>query len=224
MNYANISIDHSDLYLDAIYHLQQQQSPVDTATLAERLRITLPSVSQMIHKLMGQGLVHYEPRRGVTLTAAGERRALLLVRRHRLWEVFLADYLHLDWQQVYEEACRLEHVTTPLVAARLEEFLGHPDTCPHGNPVPNAAGEIAELDTVPLVEVEAGETRRVRTILERDADILNYLTTIGVKPESNITVLERAPFEGPITIQVGEQVKPLSYTLAQHILVEHGAE
>ena len=130
-------------YLETICKLEQAASPVATSALARQLGISPASVSEMAMKLAEQGLVTREPYKGVALTAKGKHQALILIRRHRLWERFLTDVRGLPWDQVHEEACRLEHVTSRQVEERLAQLLGEPETCPHGYPILTAEGERA---------------------------------------------------------------------------------
>ena len=208
-----------DEYLKTIYRLEQDISPVTTSALAERLGISSASVSEMAGKLAELGLVVREPYKGVALTAKGRHQALILIRRHRLWERFLTDVLGLSWDQVHEEACRLEHVTSPLVEERLAQLLGEPEACPHGHPMPTANGKLAVEAGCPLAELTAGQTARVLRVPERDPDLLQYLATLGLEPEATVQVEAVAPFQGPLTVQVGEAQHVLGRELALQIVV-----
>ena len=206
-------------YLEIIYKLEQEVSPVTTSALAERLGISAASVSEMTTKLAEQGLVTREPYRGVILTTKGKSQALTLIRRHRLWERFLTDMLDLPWDQVHEEACRLEHVTSPLVEERLAQFLGDPETCPHGYPMPTAEGEMAVKEGCPLAELAAGQRARVLRVPEGDVALLRYLATLGLEPQATVQVEAVAPFQGPLTVQVGVARHVLGRELASQIVV-----
>jgi len=193
-------------YLETIYKLEQEVSPVATSALAERLDLSPASVSEMMRKLAQQELVLYEPYRGVSLTEDGKRTALRLIRRHRLWERFLTDLLGLDWDVVHEEACRLEHAASDLVTERLAEVLERSETCPHGHPIPTTQGEVAVEATKPLAELEPGEKGLVQYIVEEGGDLLRYLKDLGLVPEATVHLEAKAPFEGPLSVRVeGEQ-------------------
>jgi len=206
-------------YLETIYKLEQDVSPVTTSAVAKQLGISPASVSEMAGKLAEQGLVTREPYKGVALTAKGKSQALTLIRRHRLWERFLTDVLGLSWDQVHEEACRLEHITSPLVEERLAQFLGEPETCPHGHPMPTADGEMAIEAGHPLAKLTAGQRARVLRVPEDDVDLLRYLATLGLKPQATVQVEAVAPFQGPLTLQVGEAQHVLGRELASRIVV-----
>jgi DtxR family Mn-dependent transcriptional regulator len=207
-------------YLETIYKLEQEVSPVTTSAVAEQLGISPASVSEMASKLAEQGLVTRELYKGMALTAKGKHQALILIRRHRLWERFLTDVLGLSWDQVHEEACRLEHVTSPLVEERLSQFLDEPETCPHGHPMPTVNGELAVEAGLPLAELTAGQSARVLRVPEKDCALLQYLATLGLEPETTVQVEAVAPFQGPLTVQVGAERHILGRELASKIVVQ----
>ena len=177
------------------------------------------SANEKVRELVERELVLYEPYKGVSLTPAGQAQALAVIRRHRLWERFLTDVLGLSWDQVHEEACRLEHVTSPLVEERLAQLLGQPETCPHGHPIPTAAGEIVVEAGRPLAELRPGQRARVLRVPEEDVALLRYLATLGLKPQATVLVETVAPFQGPLTVQVGEARHVLGRELAAQIVV-----
>ena len=174
----------------------------------------------MVRKLVTRELVLYEPYKGVWLTPSGQTQALVVIRRHRLWERFLTDVLGLSWDQVHEEACRLEHVTSPLVEERLAQLLGEPETCPHGHPMPTAEGEMVVEAGCPLAELTAGQRARVLRVPEGDDALLRYLATLGLKPQTAVRVEAVSPFQGPLTVQVGETRHVLGRELASQIVVQ----
>ncbi|MGA9351236.1 MAG: metal-dependent transcriptional regulator [Anaerolineae bacterium] len=206
-------------YLEAIYKLREEGQPVALSTLAECLKISPVSANEMVRKLVEQKLVLYEPYKGVSLTPAGQAQALAVIRRHRLWERFLTDVLGLSWDQVHEEACRLEHATSPLVEERLAQLLGEPGTCPHGHPMPTAEGEMAVEAGCPLAELTAGQKARILRVPEGDVTLLQYLATLGLEPQATVQVEAVAPFQGPLTVQVGEARHVLGRELASQIVV-----
>jgi DtxR family Mn-dependent transcriptional regulator len=206
-------------YLEAIYKLGGEREPLAISSLAERLSVSSPSVSEMVRKLAEQGLAAYEPYKGVTLTAEGQAQALAVIRRHRLWERFLTDTLGLPWDQVHEEACRLEHVTSPLVEERLAEFLEAPQTCPHGHPMPTALGEVTVEAARPLSALEPGQRGVVLWVPEEKVEMLQYLTALGLKPQATVQIEAVAPFQGPLTVRIGEAWHPLGWEVASQIMV-----
>ena len=211
--------ESAEEYLEAIYKLGEEGQPVAVSALARHLKISSVSANEMVRKLVERELVLYEPYKGVSLTPAGQAQALAVIRRHRLWERFLTDVLGLSWDQVHEEACRLEHVTSPLVEERLAQLLGQPETCPHGHPIPTAAGEIVVEAGRPLAELRPGQRARVLRVPEEDVALLRYLATLGLKPQATVLVETVAPFQGPLTVQVGEARHVLGRELAAQIVV-----
>ena len=211
--------ESAEEYLEAICKLGEEGQPVAVSALAKYLKISSVSANEMVRKLVEQKLVLYEPYKGVSLTLAGQAQALAVIRRHRLWERFLTDVLGLSWDQVHEEAWRLEHVTSPLVEERLAQLLGQPETCPHGPPVPTAEGEMTVEAGCPLAELTAGQRARVLRVPEGDDALLRYLATLGLKPQATVQVEAMAPFQGPLTVQVGEAQHVLGRELASQIVV-----
>jgi len=211
--------ESAEEYLEAIYKLGEEGQPVALSALAECLKISSVSANEMVRKLVEQKLVLYEPYKGVSLTPAGQAQALAVIRRHRLWERFLTDVLGLPWDQVHKEACRLEHVTSPLVEERLAQLLGEPETCPHGHPMPTAEGEMTVEAGCSLAELTAGQKARVLRVPEGDDALLRYLATLGLKPQATVQIEAVAPFQGPLTVRVGEARHVLGRELASQIVV-----
>jgi DtxR family Mn-dependent transcriptional regulator len=194
---------------------------VSTTELAARLDVTPASVTGMVRRLHRQGLVEHVPYQGVTLTAAGRQEALRLVRIHRLWELFLAKVLGFSWDEVHAEAHGLEHATSERLADQLAEFLGQPSTDPHGQQIPSGEGILPLRDSFPLSQVQGGEHVTLVEVPDEDPELLRYLGDLELYPGTDLQVVARAPFDGPLTIRVagGEQV--LGKELATHLLVTY---
>lgn len=206
-------------YLKAVFHLQRDSDRVTTSALAEMLGVTHPSATKMIKALAGAGWIDHIPYGGVRLTDAGERAALRVIRKHRLIEVFLVDVLGYGWDEVHDEAERLEHAVSDALADRLDVFLGYPAHDPHGDPIPNSRGELVRRDAVSLAELEAGRPARVTRVLDQDTAVLRYLAEVGVRPDAAVTVIEAMPFEGPLRLRVGDADAVLGRPLARRVLV-----
>ena len=173
----------------------------------------------MLKKLARLGLVDHEPYRGVTLTRAGERVAVEVVRHHRLIESFLVEALGVPWDEVHDEAERWEHVLSEQLEQRMDEALGFPTTDPHGAPIPAHDGDVAERATVLLAELDAGQRAVVAEVSDEDPDLLRYLGGFGLYPGTDVEVLEAAPFDGPVTFRTGGTSHAVGREAARHVRV-----
>ncbi len=207
-------------YLEAIYKMSLE-GPVIAARLAERMKVSPPTVADMLRRLTENGLVQMSRRHGVRLTRQGQHAAETLVRRHRLWERFLTDVLGLDWDEVHEEACKLEHAMSPQVEEKLADILGHPDTCPHGFPIPGTKdARKREREAVPLSSLCVGDEGIIERVAEEEPKLLQYLATLGLFPDARIRVKEIAPFKGPMLVRVAGSQYALGQEVASKIMVK----
>jgi len=206
-------------YLRAIYELQSTEGQVGTSLLAERLGVTPASVTGMIKKLAEMKLVVYEPYQGVKLTKAGQKIALEVLRHHRLVEQFLAEALGVPWDRVHEEAHKIEHVLSEDLEERMDAMLGHPTTDPHGSPIPRPDGTIDESASTRLADLQVGQSAVVAEVSDHDAALLRHLGELGLYPRSAVAVMAVAPFDGLMTVQIGDKQHALSRAVATEILV-----
>ncbi len=209
-------------YLKAIYRLSPDGRPAATSEIAHLLELSPPSVSGMVKRLSELGLIEHLPYKGVQLTAEGRRAALRMVRRHRLIEAYLVEFLGYSWDTVHQEAERLEHAVSETLIDRMAGALGHPSVDPHGDPIPTADGSIQELATRPLASLEVGDTVEIVRVVEGDSERLRYLATLGLRPGAVVTVLDRQPFGGPVTIETHGEVQVVGQALAQVVLCGTG--
>jgi DtxR family Mn-dependent transcriptional regulator len=207
-------------YLKVIYSLSSAGHPASTSDIAHHLDLSPPSVSGMVKRLSEQGLLEHLPYRGVILTDAGRRLALRVVRRHRLIEAYLVQFLGYTWDAVHAEAERLEHAVTDSLVERMAAALGNPSVDPHGDPIPTADGAIAEPSWTPLAEVAVGETVTLRRVSLSDAERLRYLAACGLVPGAEVTLRERQPFDGPLTLEVGGAERVLGWDLGHALFCE----
>ena len=207
-------------YLKTIYKLQEDNGVVSTSALAEAMEVAAASVTGMVKKLAGLKLVRHNPYQGVTLTKAGEKMALEVIRHHRLLELYLAEALGYSWDKVHEEAERLEHVISEEFEDKIFEALGRPTRDPHGDPIPAKDGTVVAAEHDRLSDLEPGATGVIRQVSDSDAEMLRYLGTRGLVPNAPVEVLEKAPFNGPVTVKTRETSHVLGRDLAQHIRVE----
>jgi len=206
-------------YLKTIYKLGRSGERVTTSAIAERMEVSPASVTNMIKKLADMNLLTHEPYRGVTLTGAGTKIALETIRHHRLLELYLADALGIPWDKVHDEAEKLEHVLSEELEAAIADALGDPLIDPHGAPIPTLEGEFDEPQHTPLSDVEAGQTVVIRQVSDADAAKLRYLATLGLFPDTAIEIVDVAPFEGPLTLRVGDEEHIVGRELARDVYV-----
>jgi DtxR family transcriptional regulator, Mn-dependent transcriptional regulator len=208
-------------YAKAIYVLETRAGePVSTTALAERLGVTPGSVSAMVRKLDELHLVSHTPYRGVRLTEAGRRRALEVIRHHRLLELFLAEVLEMPWDRVHQEAEVLEHVLSTELEEIIDAKLGNPTRDPHGDPIPSAEFVIEERETRSLADLQPGDAGVFVRVSDSDSAMLRYLGERGVTPGARFEVEERQPFGGPLFVRFGAEVHPLGGDLAHAMRVE----
>jgi DtxR family Mn-dependent transcriptional regulator len=189
-------------YLKAVYALETRlQGPVSTNSLAARLGVTPGSVSGMLRRLDELGLLEHERYRGVRLTSEGRRIALRTLRNHRLLELLLVEMLDVPWDLVHEEAELLEHVLSDELAERIAAKLGNPEFDPHGDPIPSRELDVPELESRSLEDVEIGETVAFVRVSDADPAMLRYLAERGIVPGVTLTVADRQPFGGPLTVR-----------------------
>jgi DtxR family Mn-dependent transcriptional regulator len=207
-------------YLKTIYRLQTQDGVVFTSALAEAMKVTAASATGMVKKLANLKLVRHNPYQGVVLSKIGEKAALEIIRHHRLLELYLAETLGYAWDQVHDEAEQLEHVISEELEERIFEALGRPIRDPHGEPIPARDGTMRVPRHDRLSDLQPGTAGIIRQVSEPNAEMLRYLGSRGLVPDAPVKVLERAPFNGPITVELGETSHVLGRDLASHILVQ----
>ena len=198
-------------YLKAIYSLSERSGSFDTSTseIAEKLKTKPPTVSDMFRKLTEKKLISYEKYKRVQLTKSGKQVAILIIRKHRLWEVFLHDKLHFAWDEVHEVAEQLEHIQSEELILRLEKFLGFPKYDPHGDPIPSANGELSPIQRTTLSEVEVGNHYKVVGVKDSSNVFLQYLQQINVGIGTKIRVIEKIAFDGSLMISL-KNAQPLT--------------
>ena len=206
-------------YLKFIYKLQQTGEKVTTSAIAERLNVSAASVTSMVKRLAEMNLLTHAPYHGVAVTPAGTRIALEVIRHHRLLELYLTQALGFSWDTVDAEAERLEHVISEEFEAKINEALGNPTVDPHGASIPTKDGEVDQTRYLTLSGVDSGQRVVIRQVSDRDPDMLRYMTSIGLHLGMTVSVVDKAPFKGPVTLQAGEWLHALGLELADHIYV-----
>lgn len=206
-------------YIKAIYHLQGEGT-VNTNQLAGELKTRPASVTDMMKKLRAKKLVHYEAYKGFKLTAEGKKLALLIIRRHRLWEFFLAEKLRFSWDEVHEVAEDLEHVSSKKLIDKLDEYLGFPRFDPHGDPIPDANGKIESSKQVCLVDLPINKPGLVCYVSDQSTEMLELLGHKNIGMGTRIEVKRKFQFDQSMEIRVKQQIETISETLAKNIYVK----
>jgi len=216
---VTISKERED-YLKTIYHLQHEENPVRTTTIARALGIEPASVTGVIKRLSELDLLNYEPYKGVSLTEDGRRVALEVIRHHRLIELYLIEKLGYGWDEVHDEAERLEHAVSPLFIERISDALGNPQIDPHGSPIPTEDGQIGPRTGISLIELTVGQGGHLARVEDDDPDLLRYLGGLGMVPGAEVVVLDVAPFGGPIRVNVNGTEQALGPEAAANVYIE----
>lgn len=207
-------------YLKEIYILELDYSNVTTSMLADRLGYSPATVTGQLKKLANQNWVVYKPYQGVTLTESGRLIALEVIRHHRLIETYLVQALKVPWEKVHEEADKLEHVLSDYLEMRIDETLGHPETDPHGSPIPSPDGQIMNSVRLRLADLFEGDYAEIIEINDHDPELLTYLDQFHLYPLVRIRIIAIEPVDGLITILVNGQTHILGQTSARQIMVK----
>src|SRR5687768_10874568 len=207
-------------YLKTIYSLSAGREAANTSAIADRLGIAAGSVTGMLKRLAEQGLVEHVPYYGARLTASGEREAVRLIRRHRVLELFMVQVLGYTWDRVHDEAESLEHAATDELIDRMASVLGEPASDPHGAPIPAGEGRFVESHYPTLGEMAVGSRGVLRRVQDEDPEALRYLAELELVPGTELQLLERAPFNGPLKVQVGGRERFVGLELARSLEVE----
>jgi len=207
-------------YLKAIYHLSQESDQrVQTNHLANHLEVKSSTVTDMLKKLEQAGWVTYEPYKGVSLTPEGNRSAIDVIRKHRLWEVFLVDKLQFSWSDVHPVAEQLEHVNSKELVERLDAFLGYPKWDPHGDPIPDKYGNIEEREQTQLSLLVKDTSAVMLGVSEDNKSLLEYLEKINLRLGVRIKVLEVLDFDGSMSLEVDNKFLQISQKAANKVIV-----
>jgi DtxR family transcriptional regulator, Mn-dependent transcriptional regulator len=207
-------------YLKAIYHLSDGGSKsVLTNELAEAMSTKAASVTDMIKKLSAKEVITYEKYYGVNVTVKGKAEALMVIRKHRLWETFLVEKLGFTWDEVHEVAEQLEHINSPRLIEKLDEFLGFPKVDPHGDPIPDHKGKLKVQPQVTIDQLTIGYQGKIAAVKDSDSNLLKYLDKIGAKPGTKIKILMKEEYDDSMEILINDQHIFISKEVSQNILV-----
>lgn len=206
-------------YLKALFDLGGSAANVSTSQLARRLHVSSPSVTEMVVKLDRLGLLRHDRYHGTSLTKAGKAVAVEMIRHHRLLETFLVEKMGYGWDEVHEEAERLEHVISEQMEARISDALGHPVVDPHGDPIPDVVGTVHIRAYRSLIEAHAGAHVTVRRVSDRESDVLRAAHQLGLRLNAKLEVIAESVFEGPVSIRVGARRRLVPLGVARAVFV-----
>ncbi|MGH7885185.1 MAG: metal-dependent transcriptional regulator [Thermodesulfobacteriota bacterium] len=206
-------------YLKSIYEIESKHEKVTTSLLSEKLEVAPASVTSMIKKLSEKKLVTHKKYQGVKLTNSGLKIALEIIRHHRLIELYLKEALGVPWDQVHEEAEKWEHVLSEDLEDRIDEFLGHPTSDPHGSPIPDRDGKMIERDCKNLIEVSPGAKVIIAEVSDHNPELLRYFGNRGLYPDTEIKIISIEPFQGPLTLVVKGEKFSIGREAAKYISV-----
>ena len=205
-------------YLKTIYKLQGEGN-VTTTDLARAMDVSSPSVTNMVKRLAQMGLAEHQSYKGVTLTEAGNKIALEIIRHHRLLELYLKEVMGYSWENIHEEAERLEHHISEEFEDRIDQMLGYPTHDPHGDPIPTRDGHVEEIEVDPLSTAAPGQRVRVQRVSDADPELLHYLEDLGLLPGAHVQILSKEPFDGPLTVHIGEEERMIGFSVANSVFV-----
>ena len=214
-----ITLERED-YLKTIYLLQEDESPVRTTAIARKLSVEPASVTGVIKRLAELEYLHHEPYKGVILTEDGRRVALKVIRRHRLIELYLIEALNYSWDEVHDEAERLEHAVSDIFIERISAALGYPEIDPHGAPIPTAEGMVAPRAEQQLSSLTVGQRGIISQVNDQDPELLRELAEMGIRPGIQVLVAEIQAIDGPIDIQIDDQSHTITLQAAKDVFVE----
>jgi DtxR family Mn-dependent transcriptional regulator len=196
----NFSIAEEN-YIKSIYHLQQANEAVSTSALAEHLKAKPASITDMLKKLQAKGLLNYNPYKTFRLSKEGNKAALIIIRRHRLWEFFLVDTLQFSWEEVHEVAEELEHVRSKKLIDKLDAFLGHPKFDPHGDPIPDANGKINAQQQLPLSRLPLNKHAVITAVQDQSSELLSFLSSQNIVIGTRLEIKRRLAFDNSLEIK-----------------------
>ncbi len=207
-------------YLEVIYRLEEKNEWARTSEIAQQLQVALGTITNTMKRLEKQGYIQHKPYKGVKLTKKGRKIALSVIRRHRLAERLLTDLLHMDWSKSHELACKLEHSLTEDIAKSIKKALGHPKTCPHGNPIPTSCGSIFEETSKPLMDFKPGDMVTIMKIIGESREVLEYFSSLGLKPGVKLRIEGKDPFGEHVTVKKNAYLHVLNRKVASVVYVK----
>lgn len=215
----NIKSHTKENYLKALLQLTADTGEVAVNELARHLALKMPSITSMMQKLSDEKLIHYERYKPISLTEKGKKAAGLIIRKHRLTEMFLVEVMNFGWEEVHDIAEQIEHINSPAFFRKMDEMLRFPTVDPHGSPIPDVTGKIRKLQRTPLSEIESGMNVRLTGLAQSGEDFLIFLNSKNIKLGSSIRVRHREPFDGSMLLTIDNKDITLSEVVCKQLLV-----
>lgn len=206
-------------YLKAIYILETEGDGATTTNIAEILDISSASVTNMLKRLAGMNLIEHKSYKGATLTEAGKKIALEILRHHRLLELYLKEIMGYSWDEVHDEAEKLEHHISEQFEDKIAELLDHPTHDPHGDPIPTKDGVVPEMASLALTDAEIDTPYIIGRVKDQSPELLRYLEKTGIIPGVKLTILKKDPFDGPVQVKLEEEEKTIGFRIAAQVYV-----
>ena len=218
---AHFTHHSEENYLKTLFKLENRKDKkVNNTALSKALNLNPATVLEMVRKLTGRKMVHLLPDKTIRLTESGKKKALLTIRKHRLWEVFLVEKMNYKWNEVHELAEQLEHIESTDLVDRLENFLGNPPFDPHGDPIPDKNGRIKTNLSIPLSECQSGKNYTVKNLIDTSDAFLQFLGKLNILPGIKIKLLEKLEYDGSFSVEVQKKIVQISEKVAKNILVQ----
>ncbi|NVK48457.1 MAG: metal-dependent transcriptional regulator [Cyclobacteriaceae bacterium] len=209
-------------YLKALFNLANSEGEINISDLAQQLEVSMPTANSMVKNLQKRGLVDYEKYKPVKLTPVGRKEAALIIRKHRLTEMFLVKKMGFGWEEVHEIAEQVEHIHSPKLFERMDEMMGHPTIDPHGSPIPDRQGRIQNLQLKSLSEAKPGQEVILSALADSSTDFLQYLNSRNLSLGTELKILSKEPFDQSMTVSYGDQVKEsLSQKVCEKLLIRN---
>jgi len=207
-------------YLKAIYNVEHNLGYANTTLIAGELQVSLPTVNSMFKKLGDAGLINYKKYKNISLTAKGKKTAALIIRKHRLTEMFLTEKMGFGWEEVHVIAEQIEHIQSQRFFDRIDEILGFPMVDPHGSPIPDKQGKMKKLNLMPLNKAVVGTKYMLKSVTDTSAEFLSYLNVKGMGLGLTLKITKKEDYDGSITIAMNKNYTVVSEKIAQKLLVE----
>jgi DtxR family Mn-dependent transcriptional regulator len=218
---VNMDSPTEENYLKALFKLSDEKGHISISELSAAMNVSMPTANSMVKKLDAQGWLKYEKYKPLTITAKGRKKASLIIRKHRLTEMFLVEKMGFTWENVHEIAEQVEHVQSEAFFDRMDELLGYPKIDPHGSPIPDKDGKTEDQHLILLSQCASGQAVTLRALTQSDVGLLNFLTAKSIMLGTELKIISKEPYDGSLRVAYGEgQQETLSQVITEKLMVE----